>query len=117
MNAAQRSLRARAAAFAMHAMGGTNTRPAFEARMRKLEDRVDPDRTLTPPERAKRARQLLRADMTALALRSSLARTHGAAANHTPADPPRRAIVSAPDRPRPTVDRETRQRQGGADAG
>lgn len=71
----QRSLRARAGAFALHAQGGTNTAPAFAARMRKLEDRVDPDRVLATEERARRAQLQLRSDMAVLALKASRARS------------------------------------------
>lgn len=75
MTPAQRSLRARVAAFALHSQGGTNTAPAFAARMRKLEERVDPDCQLTAEERGRRARLLLRSEMAALALKSSRARS------------------------------------------
>lgn len=58
----------------MHARGSTNTGPAFAARMRHLEDRVDPDRTLPADERARRAEHALRAQMSALSLKASRAR-------------------------------------------
>jgi hypothetical protein len=74
----QRRLRARAAAYALHAQGGTNTRSAYAARIRKLEDRVDPDRALTVAERARRVDFAMRADMAALALKSSRARRKAA---------------------------------------
>lgn len=71
----QRKLRARAAAYSMHAAGKTNTRPAFAARMAKLEAEVDPDGRLAPDERKRRAHQLLKARMAALALKASRARS------------------------------------------
>jgi hypothetical protein len=42
--------------------------------MKRFESMVDPDGTLDPVERAKRARQLMRAHMTRAALRSAQAR-------------------------------------------
>lgn len=80
LSPAERRLRARVAAYALHAQGGTNTTPAFNARMRRLEDRVDPDRVLLPEERARRVQLQLRSDMSALALKASRARRRGAAA-------------------------------------
>lgn len=72
---AQRSIRARAAAYALHAQGGTSTGAAFAARMAKLEDRIDPERVLTPEERARRVRLALKAQMATLALKASIARS------------------------------------------
>lgn len=71
----QRRLRAKAAALALHAAGGTNTKSAFDTRMRNLEARVDPERTLSPEERDRRVRLALRAEMTALAFKASRARS------------------------------------------
>lgn len=71
---AQRVVRARAAAFAQHAQGRTNTGPATVAQIVRFERQVDPDGTLAPDERARRARLAQRAHMTLLALRSSRAR-------------------------------------------
>ena len=74
----ERRLRARAAAFALHAQGGTTTTAAFAARMRKLETQVDPDGSLTPDERARRVRLALRSQMATLSLKASRARgRHG----------------------------------------
>ncbi|SVE22931.1 uncharacterized protein METZ01_LOCUS475785, partial [marine metagenome] len=44
-------------AAALHAQGKTNTGPATRAAMRRFEKQVDPDGTLSPEERAKRAAQ------------------------------------------------------------
>jgi hypothetical protein len=71
----ERSLRARAAAYAMHANGGTNTGPAFAARLRRLEDQVDPGHELPPEERARRTRLAMKAQMAALSLKSLRARS------------------------------------------
>lgn len=70
----QRRIRARAAAFALHSQGGTNTAPALAARMRRYEDQVDPERVLAPDVRARRANQALRADMARLSLKASRSR-------------------------------------------
>lgn len=70
----ERTLRARLAAHALHAQGGTNTdaaRAAFEA---KFLDEVDPDRTLDPATRAKRAEHARKAHFQRLALKSATAR-------------------------------------------
>ena len=58
----------------MHSRGGTNTAPAFAARMARLEDLVDPDRNLPPEERARRAHLALKAQMAALGLKASRSR-------------------------------------------
>jgi len=42
-------------AHALHAQGKTNTGPATKAAMSRFEQQVDPDGTLPPEERAKRA--------------------------------------------------------------
>jgi hypothetical protein len=72
----QRALHARMAAYALHAQTDSreHTRPAREAFMRRFEDQVDPDGQLPPDERDRRARQALKAHMTALAVKSSTAR-------------------------------------------
>lgn len=72
---AQRKIRARIAALAMHAQGGTNTRPAYAARVAKLEAQVDPSGSLTPDERARRVRLAMSAEMSRLSLKSSRARS------------------------------------------
>ena len=72
----ERSLRARLAAYAMHARHDTrrtsaNGRAAFLAR---FEREVDPDGRLHPEERARRAEQARRAYFTRLALAATKAR-------------------------------------------
>lgn len=54
--------------------GHVNTAPAREAFLSRFDDLVDPERTLSPAERARRAEAARRMHMTRLALRSSLAR-------------------------------------------
>jgi len=71
---AQRKLRARIAAESMHAQGKTNTAKARKGFMQKFEDQVDPERKLSPDERAKRAEHARRAHMTRLALASARSR-------------------------------------------
>jgi hypothetical protein len=73
---AERTLRARLAAHAMHARHDArettaNGRAAFLAR---FEAEVDPDGTLTPEERGRRAEHARRAYFTRLALASAKAR-------------------------------------------
>lgn len=72
---AQRTLRARVGAYALHAQGGTSTKAGTAAFLARFEFQVDPDHTLTPEVRARRAEHALRAHMSALALRASLARS------------------------------------------
>jgi len=74
MTPAARTLRAKLAAHSLHAQGKTNTKPATEAFMRKFEKEVDPDGTLPPDERRKRAEHARRAHMARLALKSAQAR-------------------------------------------
>jgi hypothetical protein len=71
---AQRTLRARAAAYALHAQGGTSTKAGTAAFLARFEDQVDPDGILAPEERAKRAEHARRAYFTKLALKASRAR-------------------------------------------
>lgn len=70
----QRSLRARCAAYALHAQGGTSTKAGTAAFLRRFEIEVNPDGTLPPEESARRAEFARRAHMARLALRSSRAR-------------------------------------------
>jgi hypothetical protein len=72
----QRSLRARIGAYALHAAGATNTGPATRAFMERFEREVDPEGSLTPDERRRRAGHARMAHMTALALRSSRVRSN-----------------------------------------
>lgn len=78
LTAAQRSLRARAAAHALHAQGGTSTKAGTAAFLARWSRQVDPDGILTAEERAKRADHALRAHMSSLALKASRARTSAA---------------------------------------
>jgi hypothetical protein len=77
---AQRALRARIAAYALHAQGGTTTKAATDAFLLRFEREVDPEGVLAPEERAKRAEHARRAYMSALALRSSRVREQKKAA-------------------------------------
>ncbi|MDT5149220.1 MAG: hypothetical protein QOI01_953 [Mycobacterium sp.] len=52
----------------------TRTQPGRDAMRRKFEDQVDPERTLSPAERAKRAESARRAHFKRMALRSAVAR-------------------------------------------
>jgi hypothetical protein len=85
----QRALHARMAAYSLHAKTDSreHTRPAREAFLQRFQDQVDPDRQLAPDERDRRARQALKAHMTALALRSSTAR-----ARRSPKGPTREGL-------------------------
>ncbi len=69
----QRTLRARAAAYAQHAQGRTNTGPATVGQLARFEREVDPDGALTPEERARRAEFARRSYMAKLALKASRA--------------------------------------------
>lgn len=73
---AQRSLRARMAAHAMHAKNNSKetTAAGTAAFLARFEREVDPDGTLAPEERARRAEHARRAYMAGLRLRSSKAR-------------------------------------------
>jgi hypothetical protein len=70
----QRRLRARVAAHALHAQGGTSTTAGTAAFLARFERQVDPGGTLTPEERGKRAGHALKSHMAALALKASRAR-------------------------------------------
>ncbi len=69
-----RRQRARIAALVMHSKGLTNTAPARAAFRNHFERDVDPDGTLTPEERAKRAEFARRAFYSRLAFASAKAR-------------------------------------------
>lgn len=71
---AQRTLRARIAAHALHAQGGTSTKAATAAFLSRFDREVDPDGVLPPDERARRAAHARRAYMGGLSLRASRAR-------------------------------------------
>jgi hypothetical protein len=72
----QRRLRASGAAYSRWSY--EDPRPAMEkvreGRLAKLENRLDPDHTLNPTERRRRAKAALAAEMKLLALKSSRAR-------------------------------------------
>jgi hypothetical protein len=74
---AERTLRARMAAHALHAKVDSrqHTEPARKAFMDRFEDQVDPDRVLPPAERARRAEQAKKSYFVGLALKSSQARS------------------------------------------
>lgn len=74
MTPAERKLRGQLGAFAIHSRGLTNTGPARAAFLSRFELAVDPDGTLDPVERAKRADYARRAHFTRMALRSARAR-------------------------------------------
>lgn len=71
----QRRTRARAAAYALHAQGGTSTKAGTAAFMARFERQVDPDEVLDPAERSRRAQFALRAHMASLALKASRTRS------------------------------------------
>lgn len=75
LSPSQRSLRARAAAHALHAQGGTSTKAGTTAFLERFERQVDPDGSLTPEERARRASHARKSYMSALALKASRARS------------------------------------------
>lgn len=54
------------------------TQPARDGLLRKFEDQVDPDRRLSPPERARRAESARRAHYQRLAKKSAQARRQSA---------------------------------------
>ena len=81
MTAAQRRMRARAAAHARWAKedGVEGTAKARAAFMSKFEQQVDPDGVLPEEERQRRATAARKAHFTTLALKSSQARSERAA--------------------------------------
>jgi hypothetical protein len=58
----------------MHAAGKTNTEPARLSFLSRFDREVDPDGSLSPGERAKRAEHAKKAYFLALAQRSARAR-------------------------------------------
>jgi hypothetical protein len=70
----ERSMRSRIAAHRVHAAGKTNTAPARKAFLYRFEREVDPEGTLSPQERHKRAEHARKAYFTSLALKSAQAR-------------------------------------------
>lgn len=69
-------MRARLAAHVLHASVDSreHTEPARRTFMARFEDQVDPDRVLSPAERARRAEHAKKAYFTRLALKSAQAR-------------------------------------------
>ena len=76
LSPAERTLRARLAAHAMHGRhdARATTAKARAAFLARFEQQADPDRLLTPAERERRAQQLRRAYFAQLALASAKAR-------------------------------------------
>jgi hypothetical protein len=70
----ERRMRSRIAAHRVHAAGKTNTAPARKAFLDRFEREVDPEGTLSPAERHKRAEHARKAYFTSLALKSAKAR-------------------------------------------
>ena len=68
------SLRGRLAAYSLHAQGKTNTAPGTAAFLGRFEHEVDPEGTLAPHERSRRAEWARRAYFSRLALKSAQAR-------------------------------------------
>ena len=83
----ERTLRARLAAHALHSKvedPAAHTAPARKAFLRRFELEVDPDGTLDPAERSRRAAHARQAYMTRMALRSAKARRLRSEATNNP---------------------------------
>ncbi len=80
LSPAERTLRARYAAHVLHANGGTSTEAARAAFDQRFLKEVDPDGTLEPAERAKRAASLRKAYFARLSLQAAKARRRKAEA-------------------------------------
>lgn len=74
LSAEERKLRARAAAYALHAQGGTSTKEATRAFLERFERQVDPDGVLTPEERTRRALFARKGYMSLLAFKAARAK-------------------------------------------
>ena len=74
MTPAERTLRGKIGAYALHALGRTNTVPARKAFMAKFELQVDPDGVLSEQERQKRADCARKAYFARLGLKSAKTR-------------------------------------------
>ncbi len=96
LNAAERKLRARLAAHAMHARHGLETSsPGTAAFLRKFEVEVDPERELDEAERQRRAKAALRSHMAGLRLRQLTAdrkRREASDKKNAPARPNREGV-------------------------
>jgi hypothetical protein len=99
LTAQQRTLRARAAAHALHAKGRTNTAPGTQAFLARWEREVDPEGLLEPAERARRADHAKKAWFTALALKSSRARAGRTQGKGPPDVRPESGTTGPTDRP------------------
>lgn len=95
----QRSLRARAGAYALHAQGGTSTLAGTAAFLARFEAEVDPDGILAPEERARRAGFARKAYFAKLALASSRARAMKRAGPDRDSGRPMPEVSSADARP------------------
>jgi hypothetical protein len=97
----QRKLRARAAAYAMHAQGKTNTRAATVAQLSRYARQVDPDGVLDPAERGRRAKFAMKAFMASMSLKASRAATkrNGTSVNEPSEIPSLTEVRDASDRP------------------
>lgn len=69
-----RQLYGRLGAYTLHAAGKTNTEPARRAFLARFERQVDPDGTLSPAERSRRAEMAKRAYFTRLSMTARSAR-------------------------------------------
>ncbi len=76
MTPEERSLRARIAAYSLHAQRDSRelTKPALKAFLDRFEKQVDPNGALPVEERRRRAEAAKKAYMSALALKSAKAR-------------------------------------------
>jgi hypothetical protein len=70
----ERKLRARAAAYALHAQGGTSTAAGTRAFLERFERQVDPDRVLSFEERTRRALLARKSYMSLLAMKAAKAK-------------------------------------------
>ena len=73
----ERTLRARAAAYALHAQGGTSTKAGTSAFLERFTRQVDPDGVLAPEERTRRALLARKSYMTLLAMKAAKAKRLG----------------------------------------
>ncbi|MGQ0802452.1 MAG: hypothetical protein ACT4PI_01120 [Actinomycetota bacterium] len=80
MTPAERTLRARMAAYVLHSRYDSKklTAPARRAFNQRFENEVDPDGVLSPAERIRRAEASKKAYFTRLALKSAQARRRAA---------------------------------------
>lgn len=123
MTPEQAKLRARKAAYSLHARYDAReiTSGARAAFLRRFEREVDPHLTLTVEERRRRGRYALKAHMTGLALASARARAAGkvtafdAAASRTPTQSVGRA--TAPKKGTTEATHPGRSDEGAADDG